>query len=244
MDIVTLNLKLGGAQRPFHYRKGSSDEGVIAQVLKNSDYNFGRLQRGAELSALYRQLTTSGKTPLIVDAGANIGASAVYFHHSFPEAQLIAIEPERGNFDLLRVNTERLPVECVQAALASSAGTFGVVDPGKGHWGYRTVAGVDKAVHAVQSVMLNDIYASHADTVPFIAKIDIEGGESDLFAANTEWVDHTPIIIIELHDWMMPRAANSRAFLQCIAGRNRDFVYIGENIFSIDNTLVPTLAAA
>lgn len=246
MDIVILNLNLGGTQRSFRYRKGSSDEGVIAQVLKNSDYNFGRLQRGPELSALYRRLAASGKTPLIVDAGANIGASAVYFHHSFPEARLIAIEPERGNFDLLRANTERLPVECVQAALASSAGTFGVVDPGKGHWGYRTaaVAGAEETVQTVTSVMLNDIYASHADMVPFIAKIDIEGGESDLFAANTEWVDRTPIIIIELHDWLMPRAANSRAFLQCIAGRNRDFVYIGENIFSIDNAMVPAVAAA
>jgi FkbM family methyltransferase len=246
MDIAILNLNLGDAQRPFHYRKGSSDEGVIAQVLKNSDYNFGRLRRGPELSELYRRLTGSGQVPLIVDAGANIGASAVYFHYSFPAARLVAIEPERGNFDLLSANTAGLPVECVQAALTSSAGTVGVTDPGQGHWGYRTMAAsnTEKAVHSVASVTLNDIYANHANTVPFIAKIDIEGGESDLFAANTEWVDRTPIIIIELHDWLMPGLANSRAFLQCIAGRNRDFVYVGENIFSIDNALVPNLAAA
>src|SRR5690606_19859897 len=130
-----LNLSLGGMQRPFRYRKGSSDEGVIAQVLRNSDYNFSRLQRGPELSALYRQLASSGRAPLIVDAGANIGASTIYFHYSFPEARLVALEPERSNFDLLCANTAGLPVECVQAALSSSAGTVSVIDSGQGHWG-------------------------------------------------------------------------------------------------------------
>lgn len=72
-----------------------------------------------------------------------------------------------------------------------------------------------------------------------MVKIDIEGGESDLFSANTEWVAKTPLIIIELHDWLLTGTANSRTFLQCIAGHNRDFVHIGENVFSIDNDLMP-----
>ena len=53
MTLATLNLNLGSATRKFHLRPGTSDEGVITQVLKNSDYNFGRLRRGAELNALY-----------------------------------------------------------------------------------------------------------------------------------------------------------------------------------------------
>ncbi len=246
MEVVTLNLNLGAAQHKFKFRKGTSDEGVIVQVLKNSDYNFGRLKRAKELADLYARLARSGKAPLIVDAGANIGASAVYFSYSFPEARVVAIEPERSNFELLTANTAGLPVECLHAAVAAAPGTLNVVDPGQGNWGYRTTAAADSpAVHAVDCVTIDDIYERNAQTaVPFIAKIDIEGSESELFAANTGWVDRTPVIIIELHDWLMPGTANSRAFLQCIAGRNRDFVYVGENIFSIDNTLVPTLAAA
>ena len=246
MEVAILNLTLGSAQHQLRYRKGTSDEGVIAQVLKNSDYNFGRLRRAKELSDLYGRLARSGKAPLILDAGANIGASAVYFAYSFPEARLIAIEAERSNFELLVANTAELPVECLHAAVAASPGTLNVVDPGEGFWGYRTTASADSAtVHPVSCVTINEIYERYAQTtVPFIAKIDIEGSESELFAANTDWVDRTPIIIIELHDWLMPGTANSRAFLQCIAGRNRDFVYLGENIFSIDNALVPCLAAA
>lgn len=246
MQQAALNLTLGNVQRPFIYRKGTSDEGVIAQVLKNSDYNFGRLRRGAEINALCEQLAAGGKTPLIVDAGANIGASAVYFSCSFPKARIVAIEPERGNFELLKLNTTGLPVECLNAALAVKPGTFTVTDPGEGNWGFRAEAAAagGKAVHTVDCVTLNDLYASHPQCVPFVAKIDIEGGEGELFAANTEWVDRTPVIVIELHDWLMPRSANSRAFLQCIAGRDRDFVHIGENIFSIANNFGAGRAAA
>jgi FkbM family methyltransferase len=246
MEVVALNLTLGQAQRNFLYRKGTSDEGVIVQVLKNSDYNFGRLRRAQELADLFTRLTQSGKAPLIVDAGANIGASAVYFAYSFAGARIVAIEPERGNFDLLAANTADLPVECLRAALAASAGRLNVVDPGEGHWGYRTTAAVvDAALDSVETVTMNEIYRRYSDSaLPFIAKIDIEGAESELFAANTEWVDRTPVIIIELHDWMIPGQANSSAFLKCIANRNRDFVYFGENIFSIDNGLLATQAAA
>jgi hypothetical protein len=35
----------------------------------------------------------------------------------------------------------------------------------------------------------------------------------------------------------MTGTANSRTFLQCIAAQNRDFVHIGENVFSIDNDM-------
>jgi hypothetical protein len=110
-----------------------------------------------------------------------------------------------------------------------------VVDAGEGHWGYRTGVAAAGGLHPVQSVTINDIYASNSDCAPFIVKIDIEGGEADLFSANTEWVAKTPLIIMELHDWMLTRSANSRTFLKCIAEHDRDFVHIGEHVFSIDN---------
>ncbi len=38
-------------------------------------------------------------------------------------------------------------------------------------------------------------------------------------------------------------AHSSRSFLQCVAGLDRDFVYLGENIFSIANDLARLAAA-
>jgi FkbM family methyltransferase len=241
VERAQINLALGSANRAFHFRRGTSDEGVIQQIFKQGDYNFARLRRGAELNALYNRIAES-RPPLIIDAGANIGASSIYFAYSFPKARVVAIEPAESNFELLTANSAGTTIECVHAALASNPGRVNVLDAGEGFWGYRTGAAetspAGKNAQSVGCVTINDIYESHAhDCAPFMVKIDIEGGEDDLFSGNTEWVAKTPLIIIELHDWMLTGTANSRTFLQCIAGLNRDFVHIGENIFSIDNDM-------
>lgn len=238
---ATISLNIGAANRDFHFRPGTSDEGVIAQVFKNGHYNLQRLPRGPELVGFYELGASSRKSPLIIDAGSNIGASPVFFAHSFPKARIVAIEPENSNFELLAVNTKGLPVECICGAVASKPGLVDLVDPGKGSWGFRTSTSGDGEPmnQSVKCVTINDIYQARAkDCFPFIAKIDIEGGEHELFSKNTEWVARTPLIIIELHDWLLLRKSNSRPFLQCISSHDRDFVYVGENIFSIDNNLM------
>jgi hypothetical protein len=58
-----------------------------------------------------------------------------------------------------------------------------------------------------------------------------------VFSENTEWIARTPLVIVELHDWLLPKAGTSRPFLQCISQLNRDFVSIGEDIYSIANDL-------
>ena len=56
-----------------------------------------------------------------------------------------------------------------------------------------------------------------------------------MFESNLEWIDKAMVIIIELHDWLLPGSANSQNCLKALSARSRDFVYIGENIFSIRN---------
>jgi len=241
MRSGTIVISVGLAKREFHFRPGTSDEGVIAQVFTNTHFHLGRLRRGLELRDFYELGASSKKAPLIIDAGANIGASPVFFGCAFPKARIVAIEPEKDNFELLSANTQGLPVECVHGAVGCMPGSVALVDPGLGSWGFRTSSSDDcKPINqTVQCVTINEIYNSHShDCFPFIVKIDIEGGEHDLFSESTEWVARTPLIIIELHDWLLLRKAMSRPFLQCIANYDRDFVHVGENIFSIDNNLI------
>ncbi len=218
MQVAKINLTLGSAQREFLYRKGTVDEGVIVQVLKTSACELARLRRGPELAGLYERLAAGGKAPLIVDASANIGAAAVFFAYKFPKARVIAIEPDPANFQLLTANTAGLPVECVQAAVSAEA-------PGAAH------------------VTLNDIYAKAADAAPFTVKLDAENN-GDLFAANTEWVARTPVVIVALSDYLIPGTAHSRAFVEFAARCDRDFVYLHDNIFSISREpgLLPAAA--
>ena len=68
-------------------------------------------------------------------------------------------------------------------------------------------------------------------------KIDIEGHEKELFENNTEWFDKFKIVIIEIHDWMMPGKSISKNYLNTLvdsmAKNNRDIIIRGENLISI-----------
>src|SRR4051812_16185801 len=116
-------LRLGeGPERAFHHRGTPADLGVIEQMFSQQDYSLDRLRRAPELQALYEALAAGAGRPLIIDAGANIGASAVYFGCTFPAAHIVAIEPARSNFELLQANTQGLDVDARHAAIGAVAG--------------------------------------------------------------------------------------------------------------------------
>lgn len=235
-DIVLGN----SAPRKLYYRNKTTDAAVIKQVMGDRQYDLGRLRRAEELKGFLERKRETGKTPLIVDAGANIGVSAMFFATIVADANIVAVEPERENFALLEMNVAGLPVRPIRGAVASTPGLARIIDPGRGQWGYRTenIGDVPASSAAVPRVTVNDIYREHAQrSFPFIVKVDIEGGEADLFSCNTEWVATTPVLIVELHDWMLTGSASSRTFLQCVSRLDRDFVYFGEDVYSIANDL-------
>jgi FkbM family methyltransferase len=232
----------GGAPRKFWFRPGTTDEIVMNEIFAARQYGLGRLKRAGELKQFVERQNATNKAPLVVDAGANIGTTSVFYALAIPNAQVVAIEPDASNFGLLQRNVEGLNVEAIHGAVSSTSGLARVIDPGIGHWGYRTESvgsNNDAAISTtVPRLTINDIYQKFsARCFPFIAKIDIEGGEEDLFSCSTEWVSATPVLIVELHDWLLTKSASSRRFLECISRLDRDFVYIGEDIFSISNTI-------
>ncbi len=206
---------------------------VFRNIFYSEDYNMPRLRQWPGIKAAYDRMVAAGGTPLIVDCGANIGLSAVYFALEFPAARILAIEPHRGNFLRAVAATQAFDtVRVIQAGVASAPGTAQIVDPGMSTDAYRTELsdGGD-----VPMVTLDGLIREAAPAMPFVVKIDIEGFESNLFAANTGWVDRFRVLVIELHDWMLPGQANSRNFLRTVSQYDRDFVYVAENVFSISN---------
>ena len=231
VESLQINLP-GSGSRTFRRRDTRADLGVVAQMFEHQHYSFGRLRRGAELVRQYEELVAAGRRPLVLDFGAHIGAAAVYFALQFPRAHIVALEPDAANFALLEANVAGLDVDARCVAVGSRDGEAALVDPGEGEWGYRTAAGKGIRVESAARLVADKLAAGYA---PYLAKIDIEGGEGELFSADTGWADSFPLVIIELHDWLMPGAGTSRGFLAWAAARERDFVPIGENVFSIAN---------
>ena len=64
-----------------------------------------------------------------------------------------------------------------------------------------------------------------------IVKVDIEGAEKALFRSNTDWMDRTDLIAIELHDWLFPNTGTSQSFMKAIAGHPHEVTMRGDNLF-------------
>jgi FkbM family methyltransferase len=227
-------VRLGKTTIDFWTRKAShADAGVLQQVFVQQDYHFEQWAQGQLVRRLYDSVRAGGVTPLILDAGANIGASAVWFRALFPEARIVAVEPAPDNVELLRLNCAGPNVTIVEGAVGAEDGTMHLVDPGRGEWAYRVEAegGRPVAVHSIAALL-----ERAGSAFPLVCKLDIEGGEADLFAKNTEWVDRFALIAIELHDWLLPFKGTSRRFIETIAALDFEVINRGENLFCFNSS--------
>ena len=171
---------------------------------------------------------------LIVDCGANIGSTSIYFSKLFPKAKIISIEPDIQNFSLAKKNSNSKNIKLLKNAIASSNFNFEVkrqIDP-RAH-----KVEFDKKNKKNKTITVMQLLKNHKRLKPFIIKIDIEGFEENLFKKNIEWMDNFKIIIIEIHDWMIPEKSISNNFiksLSIISKKNkRDLIIQGENLISI-----------
>ena len=211
------------------------DVAVVRQIFINEDYAVESQNHADALWKYYVKIIESGKKPLIIDCGGNSGLATKYFSETYNGSTIVCIEPEEQNMEMARINNHNADIQFLLAGIGNSDAKADIVDPGEGNWGYRTETsdtGKTKII-SVNSI-LGD--AEYKNCTPFIIKIDIEGFEQNLFEKNVEWLDAFPLLIIELHDWMLPRQATSNNFLRAISERNRDFIYRNENVFSISNT--------
>lgn len=238
MDRLTVANNLNDFKSNIVLRSATSDWFTFDQIFIHEDYNLKALKRYPEFEALYAKYAAEG-TPLILDLGANIGLSGVYFRHIWPAAKVVAVEPSEDNFRVLRENFGKDGAfEALLAGIASKPSKLTLTDPGVEKNAFTTTMVEPGSEGGIQGVTVSDILSRHPRSEgysPFIVKIDIEGFESELFSGNTEWVNEFPVLIIEMHDWLFPRLQTSANFLKTISQLDRDFVYLGENVFSIRN---------
>jgi FkbM family methyltransferase len=212
------------------HRGSVVDQGIVSEIVYGGAYDLRRLRRHAEILRFYE----SCAKPLVIDAGANIGVATAWFALSYPKATVRAIEPHGGNFALLQKNVAGLAVTPILGALAAKPGRLHLFDPGEGDCAFRTGAAGDAAIGEVRAYTVDELI--EPGETPFILKIDIEGGESGLF--DSAGFERWPVIVIELHDWMLPKGGSSASFLRWHASQDRDFVFFGENVFSLCNRLL------
>lgn len=149
-----------------------------------------------------------GHPRVIVDAGAHIGMASVYFASRFPDATVIAIEPEQENFRVLCRNAEAWPnIHPVHAALWSGPGELGIDNEGVESRRFRVSERSGK--RNIPALGVPDIKRlfrlDHID----VLKLDIEGSEIEVFRNSDEWMPSIGNMIVELHDRLRPGCARA-----------------------------------
>lgn len=172
---------------------GSSDTDVFNQIFLYGDVDFAR------------DLPSHAAPKTILDLGANVGYVSAYLLNHFPDATLIAVEPDPANAAACEVNLRpygeraqvlRGAVWTQTAELVVSRGTFG---DGR-EWATEVreaKPGESPDVTAWSMDALLDLLPKQRVD---LMKIDIEGSELAIFSAAQEsWLDRVSNICIEIH---------------------------------------------
>lgn len=148
--------------------------------------------------------------PLIIDAGANIGISTLFFKLQYPNAKIIAFEPHPKTFELLKLNVENnylKGVELRNTALGNTENPISFFvssdmpdgDIGastiKQHVGYFHAEKGDILELKVRCEKLSNFITSPIDFL----KLDVEGSEANVIEDLNEKLEQVRNIVMEYH---------------------------------------------
>jgi FkbM family methyltransferase len=183
-----------GTKYPLFVRLRTSDIKVCKDVFLRRDYDY----------------PTCFSPSTIVDVGANCGMTSVFYANRYPDATIVAIEPESSNYEALVRNTSSYSNVCaIQAALWNEDGQVEVF-PGDlgypgwprmrnwGKWGFHVRKGTGCRALTMATLM-REVGMETVD----ILKVDVEGAEWQIFSS-CDWMDKVKLLAIELHDRIRP----------------------------------------
>jgi FkbM family methyltransferase len=154
----------------------------------------------------------------LIDLGANIGLTSLWFAHRYGCSTVIAVEPSPENARIARLNLERnnIKAEVIEAAVGAQDGTAQFEDHEDSNRGHVGSGGRVVSVVSMDTLLRKLPPGADVDLV----KIDIEGGEGPLLQENLGWLGRVKSLIAEFH----PQIIDYPAAIQMI--ESQGFRYI------------------
>lgn len=156
---------------------------------------------------------------VIFDAGSNSGFSALYFRIVYPEARIVALEPDPVAFRRLELNTRRWPgIVLRNVALAATEGSrvfyrsaetwTSSLLPSESWTSTDDVTPVDQLSIEVEALTLESLMAEQEVGRVDLLKLDVEGAEWEILPS-LRGAGRVGAIVGELH-WDVDRAPLDR----------------------------------
>jgi FkbM family methyltransferase len=214
-------------------RPVDSDLFVAAQIFGSLDYDLGHLWQ--TMRDLARSWAAADEVPVILDIGANVGYSAIYFSAMCPDAIVLAVEADLETFNFMSRNVAAYHnIRPVHGAVWSHEDGVEFSAPtALGSWAGK----VDGGSGQTPSFLLSSIISSVPRARPLILKLDVEGAEREICRSSPDAFREVPVIMIEPHDFMLPGSGCLTPLYAVLAGRSMDTLLKGENLLFIESNL-------
>lgn len=232
-----LTLKVPGLAGPLHLR--NRDLPIFWQIMVMRENDFGPIPQATRIQESYKGILAAGNRPVVMDCGAHVGLSALWFASRFPEAQVYSIEPDAANFELLQTNARAYSqIVPLRGGVWSRSCDLEIRNPNSGSASFQlqevhasgSGTGSASGPGVLRGYTIDEVFRSEAQNRLFLVKIDVEGAEAELFQGPTQWMDDTTTVVIELHDWLLPGQGTSRSFFKRLSEHSFDVVLRGENL--------------
>jgi len=215
---------------PLWLRPGEHDLAIFHEIWVKREYDIRRAPQFAHTQQAYAAEVARGGRPLIIDCGAHIGFSVLWWRSMFPRARIVAVEPSSRNAGLLRRNVAGDDgVTVLDGGIWDRACRLRIADPRAGVTAFEMEE--TEEPDALRAWTIPEIMEQAGASRCLLVKVDIEGGEAALFRSNTGWLAATQSLAVELHDWMLPGRGTSRAMLVSLAEAGFEFRVGAENLF-------------
>ncbi len=176
----------------FKFTDANSFTWTYDEIFTRQIYNF---KSDAEL-------------PVIIDCGANIGVSVIYFKKLYPKAKVIAFEPDSRTFDYLKSNIKSFGLDNVELVNKGLWKEDTVLDFfSEGADANRIMENAEKLIkennnnYKKESITATKLSNYIREPVDFL-KIDIEGAETDVLMETKEQLHLVRNMFIEYHSFI------------------------------------------
>lgn len=218
-------------------KKPSSDIPVFGQIYNHKEYLpvVNIYNKNFKNNANYRMN--------IIDAGANIGLTTLYFSENFKNTNIVCVEPEINNFELLNFNLSKIidsNIIKINAGIWKSNVKLKIINDfrDKSDWAFRVEETLDN--DGIQAYTINHIVKTNNFEYIDILKIDIEGSEKVIFTSTTSNLDFlriTRCIALEIHDEFNCR----KEIYNVLTKYGFSYFDEGQSTIGINNNLLPSL---
>lgn len=174
---------------------------LLGKTIKSTDSASYIFTYNEIFKKLIYKFTSEKKNPNIIDCGANIGLSIIYFKQLFPEAKIFAFEPDKKIFEVLSYNIQAFNLKEVtlyNKAVWNEETILNFYQEGADGGRISSLGQGSPNNTMVQTIKLKDYL--HNNYVDFL-KIDIEGAETAVLKDCENELKQVERIFVEYHSF-------------------------------------------